>query len=260
MHGNYLKEVPHWLDSLEIADYNFDGYPDIRMYKSNSANGSYSYLLFNPEKEVQQFYEDGLFSTSTETEFIPNQKIWKGKIVESNLTRYLFLRNDTLTITIQDKDLSKPPFIEESIYKNGNRKGIRSAYGKLETEIKKEYGDYNFDGHEDFRQQSPKNTYYWDVFIYNPKKESFEKDTLLSKFEVFNLNKHERKLDGYYRVKADALTWKTYYYQWSFTEKKMILYQEQTCYSKYPMSESQRCIIRKLIDGKWIETEIFGAE
>lgn len=260
MHGNYLKEVPHWLDSLEIADYNFDGYPDIRMYKSNIANGSYSYLLFNPEKEVQQFYEDGLFSSSTETEFIPNQKIWKGKIAESNLTRYLFLRNDTLTITIQDKDPSKPPFIEESTYKNGNRKGIRSAYGKLEPEIKKEFGDYNFDGHEDFRQQSPKSPYYWDVFIYNPKKESFEKDTLLSKFEVFNFNKHERKLDGYYRLKVDELTWKTYYYQWSFTEKKMILYQEQTCYSKYPMSESQRCIIRKLIDGKWIETETFGAE
>lgn len=260
MHGNYLKEVPHWLDSLEIADYNFDGFPDIRMYKSNRANGSYSYLLFNPEKEIQQFYEDGFFSSSIESEFIPNQKIWKGKIVESNLTRYLFLRNDTLSITIQDKDLSKPPFIEESIYKNGNRRGLRSAYGKLEPEVKKEYGDYNFDGYDDFRQQSKKSPYYWDVFIYNQKKESFEKDTLLSKFEIFNFDKKDKKLDGSYRIRPDETTWLTKYYQWSFTEKKMILYQEKVCYSKYPMSESQRCIISILVDGKWIETETFGAE
>lgn len=260
IHGNYYHEVPHWQDSLEIADYNFDGYPDIRIYKSNMADGSYSYLLFNPEKEKQQFYVDGLFSSSIETEFIPNQKIWKGKIVESNLTRYLFLKNDTLTITIQDHDLTKPPFIEESIYKNGNRTGIRSAYNTLEPVVKKEYGDYNFDGYEDFRQQSKKSPYYWDVFIYNPKKESFNKDTLLSKFEIFEYNKLDKKLLGSFRIKSDETTWLTKYYQWSFTEKKMVLYQEKVCYSRYPMGESQQCVVSKLINGKWIETETFGAE
>ena len=260
IHGNYYHEVPHWQDSLEIADYNFDGYPDIRMYKSNMADGSYSYLLFNPEKEIQQFYFDGLLSSSIETEFIPNQKIWKGKIVESNLTRYLFLKNDTLTITIQDHDLTKPPFIEESIYKNENRKGIRSAYKTLEPVVKKEYGDYNFDGYEDFRQQSKKSPYYWDVFIYNPKKESFNKDTLLSKFEIFDYNKLDKKLEGSFRIKSDETTRLTKYYQWSFTEKKMLYYKEKVCYSKSPMSESYRCIVSELINGKWIEIETFGAE
>jgi hypothetical protein len=260
IHGNYYHEVPHWQDSLEIADYNFDGYPDIRLYKSNSADGSYSYMLFNPEKEIQQYYVDGLFSSSIETEFIPNQKIWKGKIVESNLTRYLFLRNDTLTITIQEHDLTKPPFIEESIYKNGNRTTIRSAYNTLEPVVKREYGDYNFDGYEDLRQQSNKSPYYWDVFIYNPNKESFEKDILLSKFEIFEYDKLDKKLLGSFRIRPDETTSLTKYYQWSFTEKKMLLYQEKTCYSKYPMSESQRCTVSRLVDGKWIETETYGAE
>lgn len=260
MHGNYLKEVPHWLDSMEIADYNFDGFPDIRMYKSTISNGSYSYLLFNSDKDILQFYEDGLLSSAIETEYIPNKKIIKGKIVEPNLTRYYFLKNDTLTITIQDNDLSKPPFIEESIYKNGNRKGLRSAYGKLEPEIKREYGDYNFDGHDDFRQQSKKSPYYWDVFIYNPKKESFEKDTLLSKLEVFEYDKLDKKLQGSFRIESDGTTWITKYYQWRFTESKMILYQEKVCYSEFPGGESQRCIISRLVDGKWIETETFGAE
>lgn len=260
MHGNYLKEVPHWLDSMEIADYNFDGFPDIRMYKSTISNGSYSYLLFNPDKDILQFYEDGLLSSAIETEYIPNKKIIKGKIVEPNLTRYYFLKNDTLTITVQDNDLSKSPFIEESIYKNGNRKGLRSAYGKLEPEIKREYGDYNFDGHDDFRQQSEKSPYYWDVFIYNPPKEYFEKDTLLSKMEVFEYDKLDKKLRGSFRIKSNETTWITKYYHWSFTESKMILYQEKVCYSKFPGGESQRCIISRLVDGKWIETETFGAE
>ena len=160
----------------------------------------------------------------------------------------------------QDKDLSKPAFIEESIYKNGNRKTLRTAYGKLEPDIKREYGDYNFDGFEDFKQQSKKSPYYYDVFIYKSDKEAYEKDTLLSKFELFNYNKQEKKLDGSFRIRANETTWQTKYYQWSFTEKKMVLYQEQVCYSKSPMSESYRCVISKLVNGKWIDIETIGAE
>ena len=260
MHGNYLNEVPHWLDSMEIADYNFDGYSDIRMYKSIIDNGSYSYLLFNTDKEVQRFYDDGLFSAAIETEFVPNQKILKGKVVEANLTRYFFLKKDTLTITIQSNDLSKPPFVEECIYKNGERKGIRSAYGTLEPELKKEYGDYNFDGNEDFRLQSKKSPHGWDVFIYNTKKKSFIRDTLLSKFEYFDYNKLDRKLQGYYTLRTDGTTRATYYYRWSFADQKMVLYQEKVCYSKFYGAESYRCIIMNLVNGKWIQTEQFGAE
>jgi hypothetical protein len=260
MHGNYLKEVPHWLDSMEIADFNFDGYPDIRMYSSLLANGRHVYMLYNPDKEVQVFYQDPYFSLLMDAEFIPKQKIMKGKILEANQTIYFFLKNDTLTLTTQDKDLSKQPFIEESIYKNGNRKTLRAAYSKLEPEIKKEYGDYNFDGYEDFRQQSKKSPYYYDAFIYNTAKETFEKDTLLSKFEVFNYNKPEKTLDGSFRIRENETTWQTKYYQWSFMEKKIVLYQEKVCFSKFPMSESYKCVISKLVNGKWINTEIFGAE
>jgi hypothetical protein len=260
MHGNYLNEVSHWLDSLEIADFNFDSYPDIRMYNSIKANGSHTYLLFNTDKDVQQFYEDGLFSVAIETEYIPNQKIFKGKVVEANVTRYLFLKNDTLTINIKDNYIAEPPFIEQYIYKNGTKKTIRSAYNTLEPASKKEYGDYNFDGIEDFRQESKKSPYRWDVYIYNATKESFEKDTLLSKFEYFDYNKSDRKLQGYYTVRVDETTRNTYYYQWSFAEQKMVLYLKQVCYSKFPNSESQRCIISKLVNGQWIQTEQFGAE
>lgn len=260
MHGNYLKEVPHWLDSLEIADYNFDAYPDMRMYNSNMGNGRYVYLFFNADKDVQQFYQETLFSSAIETEFIPNQKIWKGKIVEPHLTRHLFLKNDTLTITIQDKDLTKPPYIEESIYKNGNRIGIRSAYNTLEPVVKKEYGDYNFDSHEDFRQQSKLSTSGWDVFVYNPKLESYKKDTLLSKFVQFDYNKLNKTLQGYYTIKTSETSRTTYYYQWSFAAQKMVLYQEQVCYSRFPGEESKRCVVSKLVNGKWIVFEELGAE
>lgn len=260
IHGNYLREVPHWLDSLEIADFNFDGYPDIRVYNSQINNGSYSYMIYNPTKEVDAYYAESLFSLSQDAEFIPNKKIMKGTILEGTQTLYFFLKNDTLTLTKQDKDLSKPPFIEESIYRNGNRQSLRAAYGSLEPELKKEYGDYNFDGYEDLRRQSKRSPYQWDVFIYHPQRETFVKDTLLSRFEFFNYNKNERKFDGYYRVKSDDLTTETNYYQWSFAENKMILYQTMVCVSKFPGSESSRCTISKLVDGKWIEIETFGAE
>jgi hypothetical protein len=258
--GNYFREVPHWMDSLEIGDYNFDGFPDIRVYNSVMNDGRYHYFLYNPEKEAQNFYQETLYSLSPDAEYIPSQKIMKGTIYEANQTLYFFIKNDTLTLTKQDKDLSKPPFIEESIYKYGNRRGIRSAYGSLEPKLKKEFGDYNFDGTEDFRIQSKKSPYMWDVFIYNPKKEVYEKDTLLSRFEQFDFNLHQRTLQGYTRVRSDETTQQWRYYQWSFAEKKMVLYMEKVCFSKFPSGESYRCVISQLINGKWIETQQFGAE
>lgn len=260
MYGNYLNEVPHWLDSIETADFNFDGYTDIRMYNSLLANGRYVYLLYNPEAEVQVFYQDTYFSLLMDAEFIPEKKIIKGRISEANQTIYFFLKNDTLTTTTQDIDLSKPPFIEESIYKNGRRTTLRTAYSRLEPELKKEYNDYNFDGVDDFRQQRKNSPYYWDVFIYNNKNEAYEKDTLLSKFEVLNYNKQEKTLNGYYQIRFDQTTWQTNYYQWSFTENKMVLYQINTCQSTSPMSENHTCVISTLINGKWINKTQLGAE
>lgn len=260
IHGNYFNEVSHWQDSLEIADYNFDGYPDIRGYNSQVNNGNYVYFLYNPNKDVKQFYIDTYFSLLLESEFIPKEKIMKGKITEANQTIYFFLKNDTLTLTKQDKDLSKQPYIEECIYQYGKKKLLRTAYKQLNPILRMEYGDYNFDGHEDFRQQSKVSPYYWDVFIFNPKKSAYEKDTLLSMMEWFEYNRLDKKLDCYSRKRVDKTTSQTLYYKWSFTEKKMVYYKEKVCYSKSPMSESYLCIVSELINGKWIEIEQFGAE
>jgi hypothetical protein len=195
-----------------------------------------------------------------ESEFIPKEKIMKGKIKEANQTIYFFLKNDTLTLTKQDKDLSKQPYIEECIYQYGEKKLLRTAYKHLDPILRMEYGDYNFDGHEDFRQQSKVSPYYWDVYIFNPKKSAYEKDTLLSMMEWFEYNRLDQKLDCYSQKRLDKTTSQTLYYKWSFTEKKMVYYKEKVCYSKSPMSESYLCIVSELINGKWIEIEQFGAE
>jgi hypothetical protein len=260
IHGNYHREVAHWLDSMEIADYNFDGYPDIRVYNSFVNDGRYNYFIFNPNREVNAFFIESLFSSITKTEFNPKAKILKGKIVEANQTIHFFLKNDTLTLSNQSVDLNQPLFIEESIYRYGNKFSLRSAYNQLDAELKSEFGDFNFDGYQDYRRKSKTSPYYWDVFIYNPQNESFEKDTLLSKFEVFNFDEPSKYLEGYYRIRSNATTWITQYYRWSFSENKMILYKQMHCYSRTPMSESQRCVISEWIDGKWVETEEFGAE
>lgn len=258
--GNYLREVPHWLDSLEIADYNFDGFPDIRLFNSASKEGRYHYIIYHPEREEQAFYVETLFSDLVDHEFNPKLKILKGKINEPNHTLYLFLKNDTLTLTRQDHDRSKPPFIEQSIYRNGDRQPLRSAYGSLVPALKKEYGDYNFDGYEDFRRQSSASPYLWDVFIFNPKKQTFVIDPLLSKFDQFEYDPLNRSLLGTHRMQVNDTTSQTDYYKWSFTEMKLVLYQQKVCIYDYPSSESNTCVISALIDGKWVEIEIFGAE
>lgn len=258
--GNYLKEVPHWLDSMEIADFNFDGYPDIRMFNSLLSPKQYAYLLYNPTSDIKQFYYDTYLSLLQDVVFIPNQKAIKGAIIETNQTIFFFLKNDTLTLTTQDKDQSKPPFIEESRYRYGIKQPIRSSYGRLDPLVKREYGDYNFDGYEDFRQESKKSASSWEVFIYNPKDEAFIKDTLLSKLVSFDYNKIKKTLVGYYQLKTDELTRETYFYQWDFATQSMQLYQIQVCVAKTPLSESQSCTVSRLVNGKWIVIETFGAE
>ncbi len=257
-YGNYYREVPHWLDSLEIADFNFDGYYDIRIYNSR-IGGQYTYYLYNTESKM--FYPESWFSSLVESEFYPSNKILKGKIIEANQILYVFLKNDTLTITKQDNDLKKAPFIEQSIYKNGTRIGLRSAYGSLEPATKKEYGDYNFDGHEDFRLQSKTSPYLWNVFIYNPIKNSFEIDTIMSKFQVFDYSKAELKLSGSFTYKPDPLFETTQYYEWSFEFNKIVLVKRRDCNMKTPFSERKTCTISTLINGKWIQSDIInGAE
>jgi hypothetical protein len=256
-HGNYLKEVPHWLDSLEIADYNFDGYPDIRMYNSMSGKHQYTYLIFHPEKDKQVYYQDTYFSQMEDAEFYPKQKILKGKIRSATQIVHVFLKNDTLTLTSEQIPKNDLPFVEESIYRNGNKQVLRSAYGSLEPFAGRQFGDYNFDGHEDFRLQSKKNPAGWDVFLFHTAKQAFEKDTLMSRFETFDYNPNEKTLLGSLRFKEDELSWVTYYYCWSFEKRNMILYQTKICVSKYPGSESQRCSISTLVEGKWIDTKVW---
>jgi hypothetical protein len=257
IYGNYLKEVPHWQDSLEIADYNFDGFPDIRIYNSVLNDRRYIYMLYNPEIKGGTFYQESLFSLSRDLEFIPKRKMIIGSVSETNQTLYFVLRNDTLTLTKQPRDPSKQVFIEESIYRYGVRKSLRAAYDRLDPILKIEQGDYNFDGYEDFRQQDKNG---WVVFLYNPLKSSYEKNELLSKFEQFDYNPYSLKMEGYFSEKTDELTRHWWYYRWSFSQMKMIVYQEKICTYRSPSSESCSCIIHKIVDGKVIDRTEFGAE
>ncbi len=91
------------------------------------------------------------------------------------------------------------------------------------------------------------------MFIYNPNTVSFEKDTLLSKFEHFDYNLINKTLIGYYNIRTDEKTRQSFYYRWSFAENKMVLFQEMVCYSKFSHSENYKCVVRKLIYGNWID-------
>jgi len=209
--GNKLKETSGCSDSMQIADYNFDGYPDFRVC-NNSVAGKHTYYLYHKKRNT-------FVIENTLTELYSLQFDFENKTAKGNTDRKEY-----------------PGYPWNSPYQY-----------YLENLI--------FDGFEDFRQQSKISPYFWDVFIYNPSKEAFVKDTLLSKFEIFDYNKIEKKLEGCYRYKLDNLTIKTDYYKWSTAENKMMFYQTQTCYSEFPGSEIMRCVISKLVNGKWIEIE-----
>ncbi|MBX7241792.1 MAG: hypothetical protein K1X92_08590 [Bacteroidia bacterium] len=257
LYSNYLREVPHWNDSLEIADFNFDSYPDIRVYNSSEGD-KYHYFLYDTEKE--QFYNETWFSNMQTTGFYPSQKILKGKIKEAEQDIYITLRNDTLTFVKTGKNPNERPFIEEYLYRNGNRTTLRTAYVQLEPEIKREYGDYNFDGHQDFRQ-SVKNSLLWDVFLFNPSQNSFEKDSLFSKFELFYHYPLQLKSIGQTRIRTDQFTEITTNYEWDHESRKMLPVTQSICLSKSALSERKDCVISKYHNGEWIEFQrIMGAE
>lgn len=267
------------IDSFQVGDYNFDNYPDFKLFNSylkyqevyvyDSSRKTY---IREPllSRMVNLVYDDKkLSAVGFIFDTIPHSRIGKFshrnsytnsyKLSGKNLTHVLISStmfynpwngyNEKYDINIIDTSLF--------VYRNQKLISVSDFYGFADSQ--RFYGDYNFDGFEDFRQKND-TLFTWDVFIYNTINETYTLDTLLSKLQMFNYNSLAKQLEGSYTVKIDNLTKKTYYYYWSKTDSKMILYKTMTCKHKFYQSERIDCVVLTLIDGKWVETKILGAE
>lgn len=277
--GNELTFSNENIDSFQVDDYNFDIYPDFRLFNSylkyqevyvfDSSKKTYirEPLLSRMVNLVHD--EKNLSVTGFIFDTIPHSRIGKFSHRNSYTNTYK-LSGRNLTHILVSSTIWYNPWngyneknennrTDTSLFVYRNQKLIRISdfYGFADSQ--RFYGDYNFDGYEDFRQKN-NTSFTWDVFIYNAINETYTLDTLLSKLQVFNYNSYSKLLEGSYTVKIDDLTKKTYYYNWSKLENALVLYLTMTCKHKYYQSERIDCVVQTLIDGKWVETVILGAE
>jgi hypothetical protein len=76
IHTNTAPYSPHlWcMDSLEVSDFNFDGYPDLRY--CNPPNYEHLYLIYEPEKDT--FLYNNLLSTLNDVKINDTEKLITG--------------------------------------------------------------------------------------------------------------------------------------------------------------------------------------
>lgn len=252
LYGNIDNEPFEYLDSLYIEDYNFDGYPDIRIYNSSRPKHC-TFFTYNPIDE--SFQVDQRFTNWADIEFSAENKTISGIYENGNTyTKYL-LHIDTLFAWPLPMGIQPP---KRYLYKNG---GISDLPPLPTVNQIKEIGDYNFDGHQDYRTKQVYQTDLWDVYIFDTLKNKHVKDTFLSKLNYLTYDAEKKTLTGllqYYTDKS-LLHFMSESYEWQ--NGKMTLIGYMACEHAFRFSERKDCAVYKLIDGQMIQVDfIHGAE
>ncbi len=260
--ANELKETIEQRDSFEITHYNFDDIPDVKFNNSFIPGQSVYYLSAIDVNEDQVFYNEQNLSNLQQIKRFENRKKLSGVSndkTDFNTVSFYGKYLDTMVVVKQN--LNTLAITQTITYLNKLGKlqpipNIKALEPKPKT--KKEFGDYNFDGYEDFRTKKSENDERWDFFIYNSKKQSFELDPLLSKmtYTWFDFENMEFIGSVYTRIDDTSNHTDTYKY----FKGKITLYMKKDCVHKSPFSESSNCVISELKDGKWVETFVYGAE
>ncbi|HEY1046794.1 MAG TPA: hypothetical protein VGF79_10165 [Bacteroidia bacterium] len=254
IYGDAEKEPDDLLDSLYIEDYNFDGYPDIRIYNSVDGN-RYIFYLYNPEEG--KFYYESRFSTLENIEFNSTNKTLSGIHKTNNSQTKWLLHLDTL-FSWELPLSQKTPM--RFIYKNGSLKSLpQLPYSNII--ILKDTGDFNFDGYEDYKTRQPSISDKWDVFIYDSVQKIHVKDTFLSQLLYLYYDREKKTFGGTYKYYTDSsfLHYNSEHYEW--INGKMTLIGYESCSHTTRFSERIDCAIFKLVDGVMIQVDfIHGAE
>ena len=279
---NTLEDNYLGIDSIQVADYNFDGYPDFRIFSGFSKISKFyvyvpaknkferepmlsrlANLSFNNEKQIAQ---GTIFDT------IPHVKSGKHYNGSSFVNAYTLSGKNLVNVMIASQFWYNPwngyyPPMDSNRVKRDHIDTCYYQYFDYEfSEInssmlyktKKEFGDYNFDGYEDFRTKKNENDERWDFFIYNNKKQSFEIDTLLSKMSITDFDFENKVFVGQITKHINELD--TYTEGYKTVNGRIILYSKSTCHREFRFAEKVDYTISELKDGKWVETFIHGAE
>lgn len=279
---NVLEKKYLGIDSIQVADYNFDDYLDVRLFRGFSK--IQEFYVYVPSKKT--FEREPLLSRIANLMFDSKKLIARGFIFDTiphTRKGKAYTKNSfSNAYTISGKNLVNvmitsqlwhnpwngyyPPVDSNGVkrdhidtvyyqYLNYELKEINSS---IEYKTNKEFGDYNFDGRKDFRTKRNENDERSDFFIYNSKKQSFELDTLLSKMTSSYFDFKNKVFVGQITKQITELD--TYSEGYKTVNGKIILYSTSSCHRKVRYAERVDCNISELKNGKWVETFIQGAE
>lgn len=260
--ANELKETIEQRDSFEIANYNFDKIPDVRFNNSFNPEQSVYYLSAIDVNEDQLFYYEQSLSNLQQIKYFEDRKKLTGTYTDKtdyNTVSFYGKYLDTMVVVKQNLNTLAITQTITYLNKLGKLKPIPNIKAfEPKPKTKKEFGDYNFDGYEDFRTKKKENDERSDFFIYNSKKQSFEIDTLLSKMTSTYFDFENKFFVGQITKQINEID--TYTEGYKTVNGKIILYSTSTCHRKYRLAEGANCTILELKDGKWVETIVQGAE
>lgn len=260
--GNELKETIEQRDSFEITHYNFDDIPDVKFNNSFIPGQSVYYLsALDGYKDPIFYNEQNLSNLQQIKRFEDGKKLSATYTDKTDFNTVSFYGKYLDTMVVVKQNLSTLAITQTITYLNKLGKlqpipNIKALEPKPKT--KKEFGDYNFDGYEDFRTKKSENDERWDFFIFSSKRQSFELDTLLSKMTSTYFDFENKVFSGQITKQITELD--TYSEGYKTVNGKIILYSISSCHRRYRFAEKVDCNISELKGGKWVETFVPGAE
>ncbi len=261
IYGNKLQETKFQQDSFELLHINFDGIADIRFTNHNQ---TFTYILSAVDVDKRTiFYQENLLSSIGEFTRDTSSNICSGIFYDGyNETTYTFKGKHFDTLIRFQQSLYKPIIVQELYFLNelGRLTNIENPNKELpKPKLKKEFGDYNFDGNEDFRIQSIENNIEWNYFLFNKINNSYELDTLLSNMQSGFFDWNNNMFTGTISTRINNLTQQIDTYE--YLEGKLTIVRRRVCTQKFDNSERSDCVIYELKDGELIFTDFMpGAE
>ena len=261
IYGNALNETHTQRDSFELVQINFDGIADV---KFTHLNQTYTYILSaKNEEERIVFYQENLLSSIKDFTRDENKNQLVGKFYDGYYETTYTLKGVYFDTLIRFQQTLYKPFIANEylfLNKRGYLKNIENPNkGPIIPILKKEFGDYNFDGKEDFRIQSTEFDIEWNYYLFDKLSNAYQIDTLLSSMQNAYFDWETNKFIGSRSIRIDDLTQQFDTYE--YMDGNIIVTKRRVCRQKSQSSERSDCTIYELKDGEMIFIDFqLGAE
>ncbi len=223
--GNLVSETAECRDSLQTGDYDFDGYPDIRICKDYPITGHY-YFVFDPVNKT--FGKDSLLNSYQVIYFDHTKKQFTGTSIETGFGKTLIEAWMSHITESWQRQNGKLNLVERTqLFKQDQGTGVGPLHITRERKINGlllnvdheqygpvEYEDYNFDGYTDYRTKNPIDTSSYFYFLFDTSAQKFVYHELLSQLKSIVFDPSGKIFRGIIFTKTSELSSETRTYSW----------------------------------------------